>query len=99
MIKVSSYGDSSSSNYGVNCLRVTVGSLTFYFSYQTVVAFRSPATGLVVIRNYWSTTTGKHLNAIDNGNKSERLEQGEFDTKLAEVMARYGLEEMPAVSI
>ena len=51
-------------------------------------AFYAPdKTGLwstYVIKNYWSTTTGKHLNWIDNGNKKERLTTEQFENKYLE---------------
>lgn len=42
-ISVSNYGNYSSNNYGSSRL-VTIGELDFYFSYDTVIAFRSPKT-------------------------------------------------------
>lgn len=50
-------------------MEVTVGNVTLWFSYRTVVAFSTPETGLVVRENDWKGTTGKHLNWIDGGNK------------------------------
>lgn len=61
------YGQYASSNYGVHCLafRDAEGNEYFY-SYQTLVAFYVARTGKrFCIKNYWSTTTGKHLNAIE----------------------------------
>jgi hypothetical protein len=60
-----------------NFSEVTLGELDLYFSYATLVAFR--AGGKLVVRvNDWSATTGKHLNAIDGGDKKSRLEATEF---------------------
>ena len=76
----SSYGDYSSDNYGEHSLCFTdPQDRDFYYSYKTLVAFRTCKTGLVVIKNYWSTTTGKHLNWIDGGDKKGRVNQEEFD--------------------
>jgi len=86
------YGDYSSSNYGAHCIAIAVGQLTFYFSYDTIVAFSSPETGLVVHENDWSTTTGKHLNQIDRGNKKNRIPASEFEAKLKEVLKNHNLE-------
>lgn len=88
-----SYGDYSSSNYGVNCLRFNLpNGISFYYSYSTIVAFSSPFTGLIVHENDWSTTTGKHLNWIDGGNKKNRLNDTEFNIRLAHMLAHYGLD-------
>lgn len=92
MPRIKSYGEYSSSNYGANSLMVEIGALTLYFSYETVVAFESPESGRLVRQNDWSTTTGKHLNWIDGGKKKERIPGPEFESKLAEVLQKYGLE-------
>ena len=70
-------------NSGNNTL-VTIGNLDLYFSYNTIIAFNSPK-GSETIRNYWSTTTGKHLNAI-TPDKNSRIDRGEFEKKLDEVL-------------
>lgn len=62
---ISNYGNYSSSNYGAHTLRVDVGSLSIWFSYQTPVAFRAPDTTTIVRKNEWGPTTGKHLKWID----------------------------------
>ena len=77
------YGHYSSDNYGVNSLKFSIGDLEIYFSYKTPIAFSSYKTGLIVRQNDWSTTTGKHLNWIDNGNKKERV-TGEVFEKMLE---------------
>ena len=80
-----SYGNYSSSNYGVNAMKFTdARGNDFYFSYRTLVAFRTSRTGLVVIKNYWGPTTGKHLNWIDDGDKHGRLSEVEFKNKYEE---------------
>jgi hypothetical protein len=89
-ISISGYGDYSSDNYGVNCLRVCIGNLTLYFSYQTVVAFRSNELGLVIRENDWSTTTGKHLNWIDP-EKKIRISGEEFEKLLSKTLKKHKL--------
>lgn len=69
-----------------NALRFIVGERSFWFSYSTLVAFYSPKTGKVVHQNDWSRTTGKHLNAIDRGDKASRVDSTAFATKLAEAL-------------
>lgn len=87
---IDSYGQYSSGNYGVNCLRVSFDRLDLYFSYRTIVAFCG-SEGLKVRVNDWNNTTGKHLNWIDGGNKKERLESGVFEMELHKELARKGL--------
>lgn len=90
-VKIRSYGNYSSSNYGAHSLRVDIGSLTLYFSYETVIAFYTPQTGEIVSENCWKQTTGKHLNAIDGGNKKMRLPREQFEAKLNEVLKVHNL--------
>jgi hypothetical protein len=82
--------DYSSKNYGANALCVSIGIIDLYFSYQTVVAFRSPEDGLVVSENVWTVTTGKHLNSIQP-DKSCRIDYGEFSIKLNNMLENYKL--------
>lgn len=67
---------------------VEAGSLTLWFSYKTPVAFWTEETGIVVCENVWGTTTGKHLNAIDGGDKKSRLSRSAYLAKLEEVAGR-----------
>ncbi len=69
-----------------NCMRMSFTFIDLYFSYSTIVAFRYRAQ-LYVIKNYWSTTTGKHLNWIDGGRKKSRLSEEDFNQKLNEVLS------------
>lgn len=67
-----------SGNYGTHALMFTdAAGNDYYFSYKTMVAFRGPDGRLVVLRNYWGSTTGRHLNAI-NDDKKSRVSQDEF---------------------
>ena len=63
-VSISNYGNYSNDNYG-SCRVVNIGELQFYFSYETIIAFRDE-NGLKISKNIWSTTTGKHLNWIDD---------------------------------
>lgn len=87
---IESYGEYKSGNYGAHALRVDIGALTLYFSYSTVIAFRD-SDGLKVRQNDWSTTTGKHLNWIDGGDKKARLTSEQFEEALKAKLASYGL--------
>jgi|10_taG_2_1085330.scaffolds.fasta_scaffold442107_1 hypothetical protein len=62
------------------------GVLQVWFSYKTPVAFSVMDGPLRVRRNVWGPTTGKHLNAIDGGAKSDRIGGDEFERTLAKVL-------------
>lgn len=66
-----------------NCNEVRIGDLSLYFSYETCVGFYHGSTGTVLSENVWSSTTGKHLNNF--GDKSRRIPNAEFETKLNEI--------------
>lgn len=74
---------------------VEIGGKTFYFSYETCVAFLDPRTdGLVVSENVWSVTTGKHLTHLDGGSKeakARRLPHDEFVKALEKATTRLPL--------
>jgi hypothetical protein len=72
-----------------NTLTVEIGDVTFYYSYTTLVAYKTPSEGLVVCENYWSNTTGKHLNEIDGGRKEYRLKKDDFDARLASAVRKH----------
>ena len=72
------YGNYSG-NYGIHALCFTdPQGRDYYFSYNTLIAFNSRSTGLVCLQNYWATTTGKHLNAIQPDHK-KRVDQATFN--------------------
>lgn len=83
------YGNYSSDNYGAHALRFfDADGNCFWFSYKTLVAFNKPGVGRFVRVNDWSTTTGRHLNAIDGGDtaaKKARLSGAAFEAKFREV--------------
>lgn len=60
-----------------NFTRVHVGPVVVWFSYRTPVAFLIGGER-VVRQNEWSTTTGKHLNQIDGGDKASRVDGATF---------------------
>lgn len=82
------YGDYSSRGYGSHALRFwDANGNVFWFSYETLVAFKKIGGERVVRKNDWSTTTGKHLNAIDGGDKeakAARVTKEVFEVKLKE---------------
>ena len=76
------YHDYAGNNYGIHALCFTdQQGRQFFFSYNSLVAFSSPATGLVCIENLWKQTTGKHLNAIQPDHR-KRVDQATFDAML-----------------
>ena len=79
------YGEYSSDNYGAHSLAFETAQGVFYFSYDTCVAFKSSKTHNFYVReNVWGSTTGKHLNWIDGGNKKNRLTKEDFEKVLKE---------------
>lgn len=86
--KISGYGEYSNDNYGVNALRVDLGTIDLYYSYQTIVAYSDSQDGLVCSVNAWGVTTGKHLNWIQS-DKSRRVERGKFESMLESALARH----------
>ena len=78
------YGKYSSDNYGSHSLAFNDKfNNTYYFSYDTLVAFTGND-GLVIRENVWGNTTGKHLNWI-NKDKSIRVDKDTFNKKLEEL--------------
>lgn len=67
--KISSYGKYDNSNYGAHTLKVDLGDIEFYYSYETIVAYADNQDHLVCCENVWTTTTGKHLNWIMSDKK------------------------------
>lgn len=53
----------------------------------------------IVLRNYWSVTTGKHLNWIDGGDKRSRVDQEDFDLYMKEAMKAARIKELPEINI
>lgn len=74
---VFNYGEYSSGNYGVHSLCFEDGEDSYWFSYETLVAFKINGE-FHISKNYWGTTTGKHLNWI-NDNKKIREDAETFE--------------------
>ena len=72
------YGWYSSDNYGVHslCFEDSYGD-RYWFSYHTMVAFCIKGE-FHISKNYWGSTTGKHLNWIDS-DKSIREDADTFE--------------------
>lgn len=84
------YGNYSGGNYGAHTIAVRLGERTVYYSYDTVVAFRGKNSKGdyfdCVSVNIWGSTTGKHINWIDGGDKKARLCTEDFNAKLQEFL-------------
>lgn len=83
-----SYGNYSSDNYGNHTLQFFLPGITIYYSYKTIVAYSDNQDGLVVCENVWGTTTGKHLDWI-NDDKKSRIKSDKFDTMLKAALERH----------
>jgi len=60
-----------------------------YFSYTTIIAFHERGRKIVVSQNIWSSTTGRHLNEIDDGEKEDRVDYNTFQKQLDEALERF----------
>ena len=78
---------------GEHAQRLIIGGIVLWFSYRTIVGFKEPGEPIVTTENVWGNTTGKHLNAIDGGDKKDRLPSDVFRGKLNNMLARHGLPE------
>jgi hypothetical protein len=76
--------------------QITVNGLTFHFSYTTLVAVQN-STRLVVHKNIWSHTKGKHLNRIDGGAVLARVDASLFNEAVAEMCTDHEINEVPTL--
>ena len=82
---------------GKNALVFNIGdSLRVWYSYKTPIAFKYNGGGIVVRVNDWRQTTGKHLNAIDGGDKKSRVPGADFEHAIAQCLEGLNLE-LPSV--
>ena len=84
------YGQYKSDNYSGHTIAIRVGTLTAFFSYNTIIAFRDNG-HFVVRENDWGPTTGKHLNWLDDGDKSNRTPGEKFNQLLDDVLEKHQL--------
>ena len=88
IVKKWNYGNYSNNNYGSHSLAFSDNfGNDYYFSYDTLIAFRGDE-GLVIHQNNWGTTTGKHLNWI-NSDKKIRVNSEVFQAKLEALRNKY----------
>lgn len=67
-----------------NFKSVKIGSIILYYSYDTIIGFCTPNTGLCVTENVWGRTTGRHLNMISS--KEDRIPREEFKRLLGNIV-------------
>ena len=85
---ISWYGNCQSRSGKINATVIVIPDVTtFWFSYQTLVAFLHPERGLVVHKNDWGPTTGRHLSWIDGGEKHKRVDHETFMNLLRDLDA------------
>lgn len=83
---IENYGQYSNDNYGAHCLKMTDGNGNkYWFSYSTMIAFEIKGE-FHIIKNYWGTTTGKHLNFIDTDKRIRETEE-EFENNYKRLCA------------
>jgi len=86
MVTLPSFYTYCKNTTAVNAQCFSLGyGLSVYFSYKTPIAYTYDS-HTVVRENDWSTTTGKHLNAIDGGDKKSRISGKQFEKQLADIM-------------
>ena len=66
---------------------ITMGPLVIWFSYETPVAVRRGDTPVLVSQNQWGTSTGRHLNNIDGGQKNTRVPHQEVLDAIADCIS------------
>jgi len=77
---------------GNNGKRIKIGSkMEIYVSYETVIGFWTPETGLKVRHNEWGPTTGGHINAIPGIDKSALMDGEDFKKDFNKVLEDHGL--------
>jgi len=62
---------------------------TVWFSYETPVALQVGRGIMVVRKNVWGPTTGRHLNAIDGGGPLAKAERVDAETFTAHLEAAF----------
>lgn len=85
--RIYNYEQYDSDNYGVHSLAVTFDYFTLFYSYDTIIAFKDKD-GFVMRENIWGTTTGKHMNWLDDDHK-KRIPSQEFEQKLQAMLERH----------
>lgn len=64
-----------------------VGGIVLYFSYDTLIGFSDAMNKKYVIKNYWRSSTGRHLNFLERDVK-KRLLADEFQRRFDEKVVK-----------
>lgn len=88
MPSVSQYGGHKG-NYGSHCMSFGFMGVSFWFSYETLIAFHVPGYEQVVLQNYWQQTTGRHIGAAQQSWSTERVDNDEFLVRLNNQLRGY----------
>ena len=87
--RVESYGEYSSKNYGLHCLKVIFPDvITLFYSYDTIIAYRDTQDDFVMSQNIWGKTTEGHMNMLES-EKKNRIPHEEFEKKLQAALERH----------
>jgi hypothetical protein len=92
-ISIGNYGNYRPDNNRTKCMKIHIGSLTLWFSYRTIVAFKDEnvCNVIIVSENAWTRATGKHLNWIDGGDKKSRLPRKTFEELMYKCLEEHDL--------
>jgi hypothetical protein len=85
--------DSYMPNESANAMRVIIGLASFYFSYKTIIAYKMPGAGIVIMDGqYESTTTRKHIahlrRAWADTDEAVILDVVQFQSRVAELTSQ-----------
>lgn len=68
-------------SFNGNLSRVSMGDVTVWFSYETPIAFEVKGEGIIVSRNVFGSTTGKHINFV-KGEAEDVTQVGEVEFRV-----------------
>ena len=88
MIKLSYYGKNKSDKFNGRSVKLILGDIILYFSFDTIVAFEYDGE-LYCSKNKWSNTSGRHLNLIQP-DKKKRIHHFELIQMLDRILAQSG---------
>jgi hypothetical protein len=70
-----------------NFSRLYLGGVTFWFSYETCIAYKLAGQAWATVReNDWGPTTGKHMNLVHGDDR--RVPSEEFEAQLGQILER-----------
>lgn len=75
-----------------NLARVEINGVLIYFSYDTVIGFKTSRGRVCAAQNEWSATTAKHLTMLDGGERDERIPHKQMLNELSIELTREFME-------